>query len=87
MNAIRSHIDYSTYYLHKGLSRRDSDEFGELLPLSSMTDALQVCRYLSYLLIDIEINLLIRNNFCYQETQLFYNSLFLLDSFWFIWSV
>ena len=40
VNAIRSHIAYSTYYTHKGLDA--SDEFEDLIPISSMSDALLV---------------------------------------------
>ena len=39
---MRNHIEYSTYYLHKGLHNSDSGEFEESLSLNSMNDALQV---------------------------------------------
>lgn len=41
VNALRAHISYSTYYMHKGVTD-DSDEYEDLVPLSGMTDALQV---------------------------------------------
>uniref|UniRef100_T1JHE8 PH domain-containing protein n=1 Tax=Strigamia maritima TaxID=126957 RepID=T1JHE8_STRMM len=46
LNALREHIDYSTYYMNQGLDVASSDEEEEhdVLPLGSMQDALKTAQ-------------------------------------------
>lgn len=47
INALKSHIAYSTYYMHKGVGAADdSDEYEDMLPLSSIQDAIQVSAHI-----------------------------------------